>query len=162
MDYESSNYSGDPMSYDITSTNDVHLRARATGRDMKWSHSLHQKDGRRRTHDIESPFPSDDTHPGFTYVNWNGDLDLVTSARRMGYQETSDDLSRKVHPLEELPLEFLDDKTYARESLDLRNSWLKRRQSGECSFYFQPRKETGAEVVNLIQVEPLQPVGKSA
>jgi hypothetical protein len=152
MNYESSNYTGDPLSFEITSNNDVHLPAKVLLRDKKWVHTLHQKDNRAKTHEIENPFEKG-THPRFAFVNWNGALDLVGSTRLLGY-DTEDKTTNKktlLYPMKELPLTFLDIDTYRKQALDLRNQWLKRRQTGHCYLYFPPRKDPKSfKVVNLV------------
>jgi hypothetical protein len=145
LNYESSNYSANPLSFETTTSSDLHLPAKATGSDKKWTVTLSQKDNRAKTREIESPFLSD-THAAFAFVNWNGDLDLVNAAKLLGYQS--------LYPMEDPPLSFLDINTYRKEALDLRNAWLKRRQTGHCYLYFPPRKEASSfKVINLVPSE---------
>jgi hypothetical protein len=152
MNYEGSNYTGDPLSFEMTSSNDVHLPVKVVCRDKQWNHTLHQKDGRAKAHDIENPFEKS-THPSFAVVNWSGGLDLATSAQLLGY-DTAEKVKNKkttLYPMPDLPLKFLDIDTYRKEALDLRSQWLKRRQTGHCYLHFPPRKDPGKfKVVNLI------------
>jgi hypothetical protein len=85
-------------------------------------------------------------------VNWSGGLDLVSSAKLLGYDTADNAKNRKVlYPMPDLPLKFLDIGTYRGEGLDLRNQWLKRRQTGHCDLRFLPRKDpTKFKVVNLV------------
>jgi hypothetical protein len=152
MNFESSNYTGDPLSFEITSGSDLHLPAKVLLRDGKWVHTLHQKDNRAKSHDIENPFEKS-THPGFAFVNWNGALDLVNATSLLGYKPKEGGVEKKtvLYPMEELPFSFLDIDTYREQAFDLRNQWLKRRQAGHCYLPLPPRKDPSQfRVVNLV------------
>lgn len=163
LNYESCNYTGDPMSYEITSANDLNLPAKAVLRDKKWVHTLHQKDNRAKTHDIDNPFDKD-THPGFAFVNWNGGLDLTSATRLAGYQlEAAVTGKTRLYPMQDLSLKFLDIDTYRKEAIDLRNGWLKRRQTGHCYLFFPPRKDPADfKVVNLVSAQMPSLIGRAA
>lgn len=151
--YESSNYTSDPLSYEMTGNNDVHLPAKVVLKDNKWTHTVNQKDGKGKSHVIENPFEKD-THPSFSFVNWDGDLDLVNAAKLLGYesQESATNKRTLLYDMKDLPLSFLDIDTYRSQALDLRNLWLKRRQTGHCHLYFPPRKDASQfRVINLVK-----------
>lgn len=152
INYEGSNYTGDPLSFEMTSTNDVHLPVKVVCRKNQWNHTLHQRDGRAKAHNIENPFAVS-THPNFAFVNWSGGLDLATSAKLFGYEVAESVRNRNtvLYPLPDLPLAFLDIHTYREQAIDLRNAWLKRRQSGHCHLHFPPRKDPSKfKIVNLV------------
>lgn len=154
LNYESTNYTADPLSYEITSTNDVHLPVKVALRDKKWTHTLYQKNNRGKSREIENPFQGD-TRPSFTFVNWNGGLDLVNAAQLSGYKASAEPSSKtRLYSMSDLPMRFLDIQTYRKEAIDLRNEWLKRRQTGHCYLYFGARKEPGEfRVINLVSDE---------
>lgn len=168
--YESSNYTGDPFSYEITSASDLHLPARVVNTDGQWTHTLHQKDNRAKKHDIENPFEGS-TRPEFAFVNWNGSLDLVKSAKLLGYDvKVAGTQKKALFEMADLSSDFLGIQTYQSEAIDLQgNDWLKRRQDGRCLLYFPPRKDPSQfRVVNLISEElpsliaQVQPEGNAA
>lgn len=154
LDFESTNYTGDPLSYEITSANDLHLPVKVIAKDKKWSHTLYQKDNRAKSREIQNPFEKD-KHPNLVFVNWNGDLDLAGSAAITGYKMDGDVAEpKRLYKMKDAPLQFLDIMTYRKEGLDLRNHWLKRRKKGQCQMSFPARKDPkDFRVVNLISGE---------
>jgi hypothetical protein len=134
LSYESSNYTGDPATFDTIQRRNLHLRTRvALARDGSWQHTIYQKNGQARSVETTDPFEGD-KGPAMLVVAWNGSFDLQAVARHRGVDKMFDFSDQPER------LAFLSIKDIRATSMDLRVSWTQARKEGQTVMRMPARK----------------------